>query len=253
MGVPILSGCGFVVGVGWRCGPGASGGSLGVGFLGVRRWAAALAWMGYWWLLGAVFLATTCGAAGDACAGGRRLPAWRPHCSGVGPGGAWGSGGALPPGWGYGWAWGAWVLVGVPPGAWVGACAWARLWCGGLRCIGASAGGGGGGGGGGGSNRGGVNGLYLGVLLSFVVWELTEWWGGVVFPLLWGLVGRPGLPWALVWMAWAPRPGQIWGSGGAYGGQRGAGSKGRGILPPLMLSSPSLRLHFSRSITPTHR
>ncbi len=91
-----------------------------------------------------------------------------PHCSGVGPGGAWGSGGALPPGWGYGWAWGAWVLVGVPPGAWVGACAWARLWCGGLRCIGASAGGGGG------SNRGGVNGLYLGVLLSFVVWELTE-------------------------------------------------------------------------------
>ncbi len=24
------------------------------------------------------------------------------------------------------------------------------------------------------SNRGGVNGLYLGVLLSFVVWELTE-------------------------------------------------------------------------------
>ncbi len=36
---------------------------------------------------------------------------------------------------------GAWVLVGVPPGAWVGACAWARLWCGGLRCIGASAGG----------------------------------------------------------------------------------------------------------------
>ncbi len=105
--------------------------------------AAALAWMGYWWLLGAVFLATACSAAGDACAGGRRLPAWRPHCSGVGPGGAWGSGGALPPGWGYCWAWGAWVLVGVPPGAWVGACAWARLWCGGLRCIGASAGGGG--------------------------------------------------------------------------------------------------------------
>ncbi len=26
---------------------------------------------------------------------------------------------------------------------------------------------------GGGSNRGGVNGLYLGVLLSYVVWELT--------------------------------------------------------------------------------
>ncbi len=33
----------FVVGVGWRCGPGASGGSLGVGFmggsaLGLRPW-----------------------------------------------------------------------------------------------------------------------------------------------------------------------------------------------------------------------
>ncbi len=105
----------------------------------------------------------------------------------------------------------------------------------------------------GGSNRGGVNGLYLGVLLSYVVWELTGWWGGVVFPLLWGLMGRPGLPWALVRMGLAPRPGQIWGNGGAYGGQRGAGSRGGGILPPLMLSSPSLRLHFSRSITPTHR
>ncbi len=58
----------------------------------------------------------------------------------------------------------------------------------------------------GGSNRGGVNGLYLGVLLSYVVWELTGWWGGVVFPLLWGLVGRPGLPWALVRMGLGPPP-----------------------------------------------
>ncbi len=49
------------------------------------------------------------------------------------------------------------------------------------------------------------------------------------------------------------RPGQIWGNGGAYGGQRGAGSRGGGILPPLVLSSPVLRLHFSRSITPIHR
>ncbi len=50
-----------------------------------------------------------------------------------------------------------------------------------------------------------------------------------------------------------PALGRFRGSGGAYGGQRGAGSKGGGILPPLMLSSPSLRLHFCRSITPTHR
>ncbi len=50
-----------------------------------------------------------------------------------------------------------------------------------------------------------------------------------------------------------PRPGQIWGNGGAYGGQRGSWLQRGGILPPLVLSSPSLRLHFSRSITPTHR
>ncbi len=41
------------------------------------------------------------------------------------------------------------------------------------------------------SNRGGVNGLYLGVLLSFVVWELTEWWGGVVFSSAVGSGGTP--------------------------------------------------------------
>ncbi len=247
VGVPILSGCGFCCWRGVAIWAWGIWGFPGGGFLGgFGTGAAALACMGYWWLLGAVFLAATCGAAGDACAGGRRLPAWRPYCSGVGPGGAWGSGGALPPGWGYGWAWGAWVLVGVPPEAWVGACAWARLWCGGLRCIGASAGGG--------VHRGGVNGLYLGVLLSFVVWELTEWWGGVVFlccGVWWDAPGchGPGSGWA-----WAPSPGQIWGNGGAYGGQRGAGSRGGGYyLPPLVLSSPVLRLYFSRSITPIHR
>ncbi len=85
-------------------------------------------------------------------------------------GGAWGSGGALPPGWGYGWAWGAWVLVCVPPGSmgWCMRLGPALVWGSSMhRCLRR-------GGGGGGSNRGGVNGLYLGVLLSFVVWELTE-------------------------------------------------------------------------------
>ncbi len=48
-----------------------------------------------------------------------------------------------------------------------------------------------------------------------------------------------------------PPPGQIWGSGGAYGGQRGSWLQRGGILPPLMLSSPSLRLHFSRHHTNT--
>ncbi len=79
-------------------------------------------------------------------------------------GGVWGSGGALPPGWGYGWAWGAWVLVGVPPEHGL------------VHALGPGSGVGvfdasvppqGG------SNRGGVNGPYLGVLLSYVVWELT--------------------------------------------------------------------------------
>ncbi len=107
--------------------------------------------------------------------------------------------------------------------------------------------------GGGGSNRGGVNGLYLGVLLSFVVWELTEWWGGVVFPLLWVWWAAPGCHGPGSGWAWAPRPGQIWGNGVPMGVSGGAGSRGGGILPPLMFSSPVLRLHFSRSITPTHR
>ncbi len=58
------------------------GGFLGGSALGLRPWPG-------WVLvtLDAVSLAAACGAAGDACAGGRRLPAWRPHCSGVGPGG----------------------------------------------------------------------------------------------------------------------------------------------------------------------
>ncbi len=109
-------------------------------------------------------LAAACGASGDAVPadvgcqpGGRTVPE-------LVRGGGLGSGGALPPGWGYGWAWG-----GLGPG-WcaAGSMGWcmrlgpALVW--GSRCIGASAGG---------SNRGGVNGPYLGVLLSYVVWELT--------------------------------------------------------------------------------
>ncbi len=117
--------------------------------------------------MGAVFLATACGAAGDACAGGRRCQPGGRTVPELVRGGAWGSGGALPPGWGYGWAWGAWVLVvcrrehglvhALGPGSGVGVFD---------ASVPPQ--------GGGGSNRGGVNGLYLGVLLSFVVWELTE-------------------------------------------------------------------------------
>ncbi len=50
-----------------------------------------------------------------------------------------------------------------------------------------------------------------------------------------------------------PALGRFGVTGVPMGVSGGAGSRGGGILPPLMLSSPSLRLHFSRSITPTHR
>ncbi len=99
----------------------AWGGNMGLGHLGVpwgwvswgvQRWGCGLGLDGVLVTLDAVSLAVACGAAGDACAGGRRLPAWRPHCSRVGPGGGlgiWGrsaSGlglrlglGGLGPGW----------------------------------------------------------------------------------------------------------------------------------------------------------
>ncbi len=144
VGVPILSGCGFCCWRGvaiWAWGiwgfPG--GGFLGGSALGLRPWPGwgiGDSWMLFLWRRHAALLGMPVPADVGCQPGGRTVPGW----SG---GGFWGSGGALPPGWGYGWAWGAWVLVGVPPGAWVGACAWALLWCGGLRCIGASAGGGG--------------------------------------------------------------------------------------------------------------
>ncbi len=56
--------------------------------------------------------------------------------------------------------------------------------------------------------------------------------GGVVFPLLWGLVGRPRAAMALVWMGLGPRPGQIWGSGGGLWGQRGSWLQRGGYFAP---------------------
>ncbi len=154
-----------MVGVGWQYGLGHLGVPWGWVSWGVRRWGCHLGLDGVLVTLDAVSLAAACGAAGDACAGGRRLPAWRPYCSGVGPGGGvWGSGGALPPGWGYGWAWGlgSWLVCrrehglvhALGPGSGVGVFD---------ASVPPQ----------GGSNRGGVNGPYLGVLLSYVVWELT--------------------------------------------------------------------------------
>ncbi len=44
--------------------------------------------------------------------------------------------------------------------------------------------------------------------------------------------------------AWAPRPGQIWGYGGAYGGQRGSWLQRGGYLAPsgTFLPSPKASL-----------
>ncbi len=108
----------FVVGVGWRCGPGASGGSLGWVSWGVRRWGCGLGLDGVLVTLGCCFSGDYMRRCWDACAGGRRLPAWRPHCSGVGRGGL-GVLGRSASGLGLRLGLGAWVLVGVPPGAWV--------------------------------------------------------------------------------------------------------------------------------------
>ncbi len=238
VGVPILSGCGFCCWRGVACGPGASGGSLGVGFLGgsalgLRPWPG---WgIGDSWVL--FFLATACSAAGDACAGGRRLPAWRRTVPGLVRGGLWGSGGALLRVGVTAWAWGlgSWLVCRREHG--LVHALWARLWCGGLRC-----------------NRGGVNGLYLGVLLSFVVWELTEWWGGVVFPLLWGLVGRPGCHGPCLDGPGPPALGRFGVAGGPMGSAGELAPKRGGVFCPLWcFPPPILRLHFSRSITPTHR
>ncbi len=91
-------------------------GHLGVpwgGFLGgFGAGAATLAWMGYWWLWmlflwrrHAALLGMPVPADVGCQPGGRTVPE-------LVRGGVWGSGGALPPGWGYGWAWGlgSWLV-----------------------------------------------------------------------------------------------------------------------------------------------
>ncbi len=203
---------------------------------GVRRWGCHLGLDGVLVTLDAVSLAAACGAAGDACCRDVGCQPGGPYCcSGVGSGGGGfgGSGGALPPGWGYGWAWGAWVLVGVPPGA--------MGWCmrfgpgSGVGVFDASVPPQGG------SNRGGCKRPYLGVLLSYVVWELN-WmmgWGWVVFSSACGSGGPRRA-------AMGPGPdgpgppalGDLGVTGVPMGSSGGAGSpEGGGILPPLMLSS----------------
>ncbi len=79
---------------------------------GVRRWGCGLGLDGVLVTLGCCFSGGGMRRCWDACAGGRRLPAWRPHCSGLVRGGGlgiWGrsaSGlglrlglGGLGPGW----------------------------------------------------------------------------------------------------------------------------------------------------------
>ncbi len=125
----------------WQYGPGASGGSLGMGFLGGSAlglrpwpgWGIGDSWMLFLWRRHAALLGMPVPADVGCQPGGRTVP-------GLVRGGVWGSGGALPPGW---------VTAG-PGGLGPGWCAAGSMgWCmrlgpalvWGLRCIGASAGG----------------------------------------------------------------------------------------------------------------
>ncbi len=72
----------FVVGVGWRCGPGASGGSLGVGFLGGSAlglrpwpgWGIGDSWVLFFWRLHAALLGMPVPADVGCQPGGRTVP-----------------------------------------------------------------------------------------------------------------------------------------------------------------------------------
>ncbi len=120
-------------------------GHLGVGFLGGLAlglrpwpvWGIGDSWVLFFWRLHVAMLGMPVLADVGCQPGGRTIP-------GLVRGGGLGFWGRSASRLGLRLGLGAWVLVGVPPEAWVGACAWARLWCGGLRCIGTSAGGGGG-------------------------------------------------------------------------------------------------------------
>ncbi len=157
----------FVVGVGWQYGPGASGGSLGMGFLGGSAlglrpwpgWGIGDSWMLFLWRRHAALLGMPVPADVGCQPGGRTVPRlvrggglgiWGRSASGLGL--RLGLGG-LGPGWCAAGSMGWCMRLGP-----------ALVWGSSMhRCLRR----------GGGSNRGGVNGLYLGVLLSYVVWELT--------------------------------------------------------------------------------
>ncbi len=156
----------FVVGVGWQYGPGASGGSLGVGFLGGSAlglrpwpgWGIGDSWMLFLWRRHAALLGMPVPADVGCQPGGRTVP-------GLVRGGVWDLGALC-------------LRVGVTAGpGGLGSWLVCRREHGLVHALGPGSGVGvfdasvppqGGG-----SNRGRVNGLYLGVLLSYVVWELT--------------------------------------------------------------------------------
>ncbi len=197
-------------------------GFLGGSALGLRPWPGwgiGDSWMLFLWRRHAALLGMPVPADVGCQPGGRTVP-------GVGPGGGFGDLGALC------------LRVGVTAGpGGLGSWLVCRREHGLVHALGPGSGVGvfdasvppqGGG-----SNRGGVNGLYLGVLLSYVVWELTWMMGWGSFS---SAVGSGGPPRAAMGPGLdgpgPPALGRFGVTGVPMGVSGGAGSGG-GVFCPL--------------------
>ncbi len=207
---------------------------------GVRRWGCGLGLDGVLVTLGCCF------------SGGGMRRCWGCLCRrtyvaslaaalfGLVRGGVWGSGGALPPGWGTAGpgGLGSWLCAAGSMG-WCMRLGPALVWGSSMpSCL----------------RRGGgvqyrrVNGLYPGCLLSYVVWELTGWWGGVVFLCC----GSGGPPRAAMGPGLdgpgPPALGRFGVTGGPMGGSAGELAPEGGVFCPLWCFPP----HPKASLLPLH-